>query len=67
MIQTSRGWGMRKQDDSEGVIPHYEDDICNLCDVEKVYWHKCLICVVCDNRDDGEATWFQDFAEENTS
>lgn len=48
-------------------MPYYEDDICNLCDVEKVYWHKCLICVVCDNRDDGEATWFQDFAEENTS
>lgn len=44
----------------------YESDLCCLCGVEKVLWHGALICVVCDNRDDGGATWFVDLAE-NTS
>lgn len=44
----------------------YQRDHCVQCGVEKVLWHQCLLCVVCDNRDDGEATWFVDLAE-NTS
>jgi hypothetical protein len=50
----------------EERLPPHQDDICQLCGTEKVYWHDALLCVVCDNRDDGEATWFDDMAE-NTS
>jgi len=39
------------------------DDECHLCGGEKLPWRDCMLCVVCDNRDDGEGTWFEAFAE----
>ena len=38
-------------------------DECYLCGGEKLPWQGAMICVVCDNRDDGEATWFDLFAQ----
>lgn len=49
-----------------GESKRSNDDFCHLCQMERVSWHGALLCVVCDNRDDGEGTWFDDLAE-NTS
>lgn len=39
------------------------DDGCYLCDGEKLPWREGMFCIICDNRDDGDATWFQQFVE----
>lgn len=40
-----------------------EDEECHLCGNDKLPWRDGIFCVVCDNRDDGTATWFDQFTE----
>lgn len=39
-----------------------EDEECQ-CGTLRLLWHDALLCVMCDNREDGEATWFVELAE----
>lgn len=40
-----------------------EEDGCFLCGGEKLPWKEAMLCIICDNRDDGASVWFQAFAE----
>jgi len=54
-----------------GKRPNYDEpatfkgewEECYLCGGEKLVWHETGLCIVCDNRDDTQGTWFQHFAE----
>lgn len=48
---------------NEVVVAQPDSELCRWCGMDRIPWLEGWLCAVCDNRDDGESTWFEAFTE----